>query len=112
MKKILLLILLLLVGCEEKTYLNGTYTSKLLNSETFYEFDEDQVKVKLIVSGIVLVNETGKYVINEEENEITFKFPDLNNADALVNDKKLEGTFTFEQKEDSIKIGMIEFNLK
>ena len=104
MKKILLL-LFLLFGCQQQIFLEGKYSSNLLNSQTIYEFDQDVVKVKLIVSGAIIINEAGKYQLNDEQDEITFTFPDLGESG-----KQFEGSFTFEEKENAIVIGTIEYD--
>lgn len=103
----IILLILLLFGCNQKVYLNGTYTSELLNTQTIYEFSKDEVKVKLIVNGILLINENGQYEINEDKDEITFIFSNL------INDRhQFNGSFTFEENKHAIKIGQFEFKKK
>ena len=102
----ILLLLFILFGCKQANTIEGVYYSKLLNTQTYYEFTKNDVNVKLIVSGIIILNENGKYKINEDANEITFQF------DEIINDYDLEGSFTFEAKENSIMIGLFEFKKK
>ena len=102
----LLLLLFLLFGCKQKNVLEGTYQSELLNTQTYYEFKKNEVNVKLIVSGMIVLNENGTYVINDEADEITFVFDDV------IESYDLEGSFTFKEKDDSITIGLFEFKKK
>ena len=102
----LLLLLFLLFGCKQKNVLEGTYQSELLNTQTYYEFKKNEVNVKLIVSGMIVLNENGTYVINDEADEITFVFDDV------IESYDLEGSFTFKEKDDSIMIGLFEFKKK
>lgn len=102
----LLLLLFLLFGCKQKNVLEGTYQSELLNTQTYYEFKKNEVNVKLIVSGMIVLNENGTYVINDEADEITFVFDDV------IESYDLEGSFTFKEKDDSIMIGLFEFEKK
>ncbi len=102
----ILLLLFLLFGCKQKNTLEGIYSSELLNTQTFYEFKRNEVNVKLIVSGIVVLNEKGEYIINDDSNEITFIFPNV------IDKYDLEGSFTFKENDDSIMIGMFEFEKK
>ena len=100
----ILLILLILFGCKQKERLNGSYGSELLNTQTLYEFDRNVVTVKVIVSGIIVLNEKGYYEINHDE--ITFTFPNI------IDKYDLEGSFTFKENDNSIMIGPFEFKKK
>ena len=102
----ILFLLFLLFGCKQKHMLEGTYQSELLNTQTYYEFKKNEVNVKLIVSGMIVLNEKGTYIINDESNEITFIFDDV------IESYDLEGSFTFKEKDDSIMIGYFEFKKK
>lgn len=102
----ILCLLFLLFGCRQKNTLDGIYTSELLNTQTYYEFNRNEVNVKLVVSGMIVLNEKGEYIINADANEITFIFPNV------IDKYDLEGSFTFKEKDDSIMIGMFEFKKK
>ena len=96
--------LLTLCACSQK--LSGKYEAKAFGAVVCtYEFDGDKVT---IYTPRVLGQEIrieGTYKIKDDK--ITFTFED---EDEDV--KKYDGTFDFEEKEDSIKIGLIEYEKK
>lgn len=81
--------------------LSGTYETGLLGQTVAYEFKGSKVTIKVTLLGTVNSIE-GKYKISGDE--ITFEFDDDDDAD------KYEGTFTFEQGDDYIKIAGVKYN--
>ena len=97
----LLMLCVALTACGKK--LSGEYTSdKGILGETTYKFSGSKVEIsyKSILGTVHTVN--GTYEINDDEITITLDDGDEDSED-------LGGTFAFEETDDGIKIGMIEY---
>lgn len=75
----------------------GDFLGDLTNSSTTLEFSGSKVTISVTVFGKIY-SETGKYTI--DGNQITLDFDD--EEDEI---EDYDGTFTFEEGEDYIKIG-------
>lgn len=104
-----LMLCLSLTSCFGKT-LSGKYESDAgLLGKTTYEFSGKTVKISYTSILGTVHSVEGEYAIDDDE--ITFTFSDVED-DEKEDAKKLEGTFTFEEKEDSIVIGKVEYTKK
>ena len=82
--------------------LKGEYSAEIAGTGVTYEFKGSKVTVTTKVLGTKAFEAEGTYKIKDDK--ITFTFED---EDEDV--KKYDGTFDFEEKEDSIKIGIVEY---
>ena len=98
---VLLMLCLSLASCGKT--LSGKYTSdKGLFGETTYEFSGSKVEIsyKSLLGTVTTVN--GTYEIDDDKITITLDDGDDENKD-------LAGTFAFEETDDGIKIGIVEY---
>ena len=98
-----LMLCLTLASCGKK--LSGKYSAEALGSGATFEFKGSKVTIAVKLLGTEVGSAEGTYEIKDDK--ITFTFED---EDEDV--KKYDGTFDFEEKEDSIKIGLIEYEKK
>ena len=102
---VVLMLCLSLFACGAKKTLNGEYEM----GGVTYKFSSDEtVKISYttFLSGQIYSIE-GEYKIDEDE--ITFTFEDVE-EDKEDDAEQLEGTFTFEEGEDYIKIGNFQYD--
>ena len=102
---VVLMLCLSLASCGKT--LTGEYESDAgLFGKTSYEFSGKTVKISY-TSILGTVNSIeGEYSIDDDE--ITFTFEDVD-EEKEEDAKKLDGTFTFEEGEDYIKIGNFKY---
>lgn len=98
-----IMLCLTLVSCGKK--LSGTYSAEIFGSGAEYEFKGSKVTITVKALGTEVATAEGKYSIDDDK--ITFEF-ESDDEDV----KEYSGTFDFEEKEDSIKIGIIEYEKK
>ncbi len=89
-----------LVSCGKK--LSGTYAAEIIGTGAEYEFKGSKVTITVKALGAEIASAEGKYSIKDDK--ITFEF---DSEDEEV--KSYSGEFDFEEKENSIKIGIIEY---
>ncbi|MBQ8508317.1 MAG: hypothetical protein IJ493_00225 [Clostridia bacterium] len=99
------------VSCGSGITLEGKYVLDTKINETSYTFEKNgKVTVQSISLGVVLFTLEGTYEISEDGSQITLSLPTTDGTAADGSDQSaLSGTFTFEQGEASIKIGMLEY---
>ena len=107
--KIVALLMIAIIACTAlascgKT-LSGKYSAEALGSGATFEFKGSKVTLTVKLLGAEVGSAEGTYEIKDDK--ITFTFED---EDEDV--KKYDGTFDFEEKEDSIKIGIVEYEKK
>ena len=90
----------LLVACGKK--LDGKYTLSVAGTGADYDFDGSKVTITVKVLGQNVASAEGTYSI--EDDKITFEFE---SEDEEV--EKYSGTFDFEEGEDYIKIGVLQY---
>ena len=97
-----------LAACGKK--LSGTYEAEIGGSiagyTATYDFSGSKVEVTKTVTLLGTKNSTtieGKYEIKDDEITLSFETSD---------DDIKSGTFTFEETEDGIKIGLVEYKKK
>ena len=83
---------------------SGTYEASVLGQSLSYTFKGSKVTIKLTVLGQV-VSIDGTYKISRDEITFTFEGDD-------ENAKKYSGTQTFEQGDDYVKIGGVQYTKK
>ncbi|MBQ9085561.1 MAG: hypothetical protein IJY47_00065 [Clostridia bacterium] len=98
-----LMLCLTLASCGKK--LSGKYSAEALGSGATYEFKGSKVTITVKVLGAEVGSAEGTYEIKDDKITFTFESED----DDV---KKYDGTFDFEEKEDSIKIGVLEYEKK
>ncbi len=99
-----LMLCLTLASCGKT--LSGKYTSdKGILGETTYEFSGKKVEIsyKSLLGTVTTVE--GEYEIDDDKITITLVDEDADEKDA----KDLSGTFAFEETENGIKIGLVEY---
>ncbi len=92
-----------LAACGKK--LSGTYSAEALGTGATYEFKGSKVTIAVKALGAEIASVEGKYSIKDDK--ITFEF-DSDNEDV----EKYDGTFDFEETDDGIKIGIVEYKKK
>ena len=85
--------------------LSGTYSAEVLGTGATYEFKGSKVTVTAKALGVVAFEAEGTYKIDGDQ--ITFTF-EGDEKDA----KEYNGTFTFEEGDDYIKIGLVKYTKK
>lgn len=98
-----LMLCLTLASCGKR--LSGKYSAEILGSGATYEFKGSKVTISIKALGAEVATAEGKYEIKDDK--ITFTFE--SDKDEV---KEYDGTFDFEEKDDSIKIGIIEYEKK
>lgn len=98
-----LMLCLTLASCGKR--LSGKYSAEILGSGVTYEFKGSKVTISIKALGAEVATAEGKYEIKDDK--ITFTFE--SDKDEV---KEYDGTFAFEEKDDSIKIGIIEYEKK
>ncbi len=96
----LTMVLFVFASCGKK--LSGKYSAEVLGSGATYEFKGSKVTITVKLLGSSVFDAEGTYKIDGDEITFTFESDD-EEAD------EYNGTFDFEEKEDSIKIGVIEY---
>ncbi len=96
----LTMVLFVFASCGKK--LSGKYSAEVLGSGATYEFKGSKVTITVKLLGSSVFDAEGTYKIDGDEITFTFESDD-EEAD------EYNGTFDFEEKEDSIKIGAIEY---
>ncbi len=92
-----------LAACGKK--LSGTYSAEALGTGATYEFKGSKVTITVKALGAELASVEGKYSIKDDK--ITFEFE---SDDEDVDE--YDGTFDFEETDDGIKIGLVEYKKK
>ncbi len=85
--------------------LSGTYSAEVLGSGATYEFKGSKVTITVKALGAELASVEGTYKIKDDKITITL---DSDDEDA----KEYAGTFDFEETDDGIKIGIVEYKKK
>ena len=96
----LTMVLFVFASCGKK--LSGKYSAELLGTGATYEFKGSKVTITVKALGATAATLEGTYKIADDQITFTFESDD---KDA----EKYSGTFDFEEKEDSIKIGLVEY---
>ena len=96
----LTMVLFVFASCGKK--LSGEYSAEVLGSGATYEFKGSKVTITVKALGTSLFSAEGTYKIDDDKITFTFESDD-DKAD------EYNGTFDFEEKEDSIKIGIVEY---
>ena len=96
----LTMVLFVFASCGKK--LSGKYSAELLGTGATYEFKGSKVTITVKALGATAATFEGTYKIADDQITFTFESDD---KDA----EKYSGTFDFEEKEDSIKIGLVEY---
>ena len=96
----LTMVLFVFASCGKK--LSGKYSAEVLGSGATYEFKGSKVTITVKLLGSSVFDAEGTYKIDGDEITFTFESDDKE-AD------EYNGTFDFEEKEDSIKIGIVEY---
>ncbi len=92
-----------LAACGKK--LSGTYSAEALGTGATYEFKGSKVTITVKALGAEVASVEGKYSIKDDK--ITFEF-ESDDEDV----EKYDGTFDFEETDDGIKIGVLEYKKK
>ena len=82
--------------------LSGKYSAEVLGSGATYEFKGSKVTITVKLLGASILEAEGTYKIADDKITFTFESDDEDAAE-------YNGTFDFEEKEDSIKIGIFEY---
>ncbi len=90
-------------ACGKK--LSGTYSAEIAGTGAEYKFSGSKVTITPKLLGASGDSIEGKYSI--KDGKITFEF-DSDDDDA----KEYSGTFDFEETDDGIKIGIVEYKKK
>jgi hypothetical protein len=98
-----LILCAVLAGCGGKGKLKGTYRAEAFGTGAAFTFSGDKVTVDVLVLGTVVDTLKGTYAI--EDGKITLTFDSGEEEDIA----EYGGTFDFEQSENAIKIGLIEY---
>lgn len=96
----LTMVLFVFASCGKK--LSGEYSAEVLGSGATYEFKGSKVTITVKLLGSAVFTAEGTYKIADDKITFTFESDD-DKAD------EYNGTFDFEEKEDSIKIGIVEY---
>lgn len=96
----LTMVLFVFASCGKK--LSGKYSAEVLGTGATYEFKGSKVTITVKALGSSVLEVEGTYKIDDDKITFTFESDD-EDAD------KYNGTFDFEEKEDSIKIGLVEY---
>lgn len=96
----LTMVLFVFASCGKK--LSGKYSAEVLGTSATYEFKGSKVTITVKALGSSVLEVEGTYKIDDDKITFTFESDD-EDAD------KYNGTFDFEEKEDSIKIGLVEY---
>ncbi len=99
----LLMVTLALASCGKT--LSGTYAAEAFGTGATYEFKGNKVTITAKVVGAEVASIEGTYKIKDDKITITI---DSDDKDA----KEYAGTFDFEETDDGIKIGLVEYKKK
>ena len=83
--------------------LSGKYSAEALGTGVTYEFKGSKVTITSKAVGVELYSVEAEYKIKDDK--ITITLPDDADKDA----KDISGTFDFEETENGIKIGLVEY---
>ncbi len=96
----LTMVLFVFASCGKK--LSGKYSAEVLGSGATYEFKGSKVTITAKLLGSAIFEAEGTYKIEDDKITFTFESDDEDASD-------YNGTFDFEEKENSIKIGIVEY---
>ena len=100
---VVLMLCLTLASCGKT--LSGKYSAEAVGSGATFEFKGSKVTLTVKLLGAEVASAEGTYEIKDDKITLTF-------GDEDEDVKKYDGTFDFEEKEDSIKIGIVEYEKK
>ena len=86
--------------------ISGTYSAEVIGTGVEYAFSGSKVTITIKALGSVVGTSEGKYSIKDDK--ITFEFENKDSDDV----EKYNGTFDFEENDNSIKIGVVTYKKK